>query len=304
MQKLLIICGLTATGKTSLGLKIAKLFPAKLISADSRQIYRHMDIGTGKDAPSKAILGYDLVTPDQDFSVNHFVTFARKRIDNLWQKNLLPIVIGGTGLYLDKLINPPASLGVPPDIKLRTTLNRFSVIRLQKKLNKISPRRFKRLNQSDVNNPRRLIRAIEILSSKQYLKTTLSPLDPNHIYWLGLKAPLKIIDKRINKRVLDRIDQGMTAEVKKLIKLYPDWSLPAFTATGYKPWRAYLETKLSKSQAIAKWQLQERQYARRQLTWFNQNPLINWFDVSHKNFKPQVVAAFKNWYSTANETNA
>ncbi len=317
MSKLLIICGPTATGKTNLALQLAKAFNGELVSADSRQVYKGMDIATGKDLPNKVksqkskvkinqqsihyylvdsirIWGYDLVKPSEAFSVADYIKITHQIIIDIWQRGKLPIIVGGTGLYINSLLTPPPSISIPPDKKLRQRLNKLNVLDLQQQLIKLNPHRFHQMNESDRCNPRRLIRAIEIANSKF---PQPHQIQPSSSLWIGLTAPITAIDQRIFKRVTDRIQNGMTEEVKRLINKYPDWSLPAFSATGYRQWRNYLEGKTTKKQAIKLWQQSEHQYARRQLTWFKTNPNINWFDITQKNFKLELVEKVKNWYA-------
>ncbi|MDZ7586852.1 MAG: isopentenyl transferase family protein, partial [Patescibacteria group bacterium] len=156
MKKILIICGPTATGKTKLAVTLAKKFSGEIISADSRQIYQGMDIVTGKDLPAAkqagiTIYGYDLIKPDEEFSVAHFVKYAHDLINQI----RFPIIVGGTGLYLNSLINPPPTLTIPPNWQLRKKLEKKSAVQLQKALMKINPIRFNQMNHSDQLNPRR-----------------------------------------------------------------------------------------------------------------------------------------------------
>lgn len=319
MQKLLVICGPTATGKTALALKLARRFSGELIAADSRQVYRGMDIGTGKDIPKKfkvqnsklkisgkhipyygngtKIWGYDLVEPNQEFSVSQFVRIATKIVKDISSRKKLPILVGGTGLYIDSLIKNPTTIFIPQNQKLRRELEKKNVSQLQQIVKRVNRKHFNQLNYSDQNNPRRLIRAIEIAS---YVRRHQLPKTINQSYdplWIGLKAPPKILDASIEARVAKRATKAMDQEVKKLTNRYRNWlKLPAFSATGYKIWRSYLEKKMTKTQALKLWSTAEKQYARRQLTWFKKNPSIHWFDVTQKGYRDKVEAKVKNWY--------
>jgi len=326
-KQILVICGPTATGKTALALKLAKKFSGEIISADSRQVYKGMDVGTGKDIPKKfkvqsskfkvdnkkaifygngtKIWGYDLVSPGQEFSAAHFSKFAWKLIDYLWQQKKLPIVVGGTGLYIQTLFNPPSSLGVVPNLKLRKSLQNLPTAKLQASLKNLSPTRLKQMNHSDKNNPRRLIRAIEIATQQKKLhfdtaKYKSKLKTKHHALWIGLKTNKSALDQRINTRVVKRIRQGMTSEVNKLKSLLTDTHLQSSSSIGYQQWLAFIQEKLTKKQAIHRWQQAERQYARRQLTWFKKNPQINWFDISRPKTTKKVVDSVKNWYAVEN----
>lgn len=287
MKKILIICGPTATGKTKLAASLAKKISGEIISADSRQVYEGMDIVTGKDRPKGVkIYGYDLVKPDQDFSVAHFIKFAQPLISRIHLTNQLPIIVGGTGLYLNSLINPPETLIVPPDWQLRKKLEKKSVEQLQQQLKKINPLRFKQMNHSDQLNPRRLIRAIEVEKFQQgpAFPSERTDLNKFDVFWLGLTADKKTLDERIETRVKQRIKAGAIREWQRLKKKYrPD--LPSMSANGYR-----------QLPDVKKWILAEQQYARRQLTWFKTNPDIHWLDIT-KPFPNKVAKLIKTWYT-------
>ena len=185
MQKILFIVGPTAIGKTAFALKIAEEFNGDIISADSRQVYIGMDIGTGKDIPHKfkvqsskfkvenknipyyfdgktKIWGLDLVAPNEEFSVADFARFAVPVINQIWADGKLPIVVGGTGLYIRALTQDLPDIFIPQNIKLRQKLHKLTTDQLQTELKQLSNTKFSSMNQSDQKNPRRLVRAIEI----------------------------------------------------------------------------------------------------------------------------------------------
>lgn len=281
-MKLLIICGPTATGKTKLASSLAKKFSGQLISADSRQVYQDMDIVTGKDRPQGvSIWGYDIVRPDEEFSVAHFVSLAEKEITRVRQLGKLPIIVGGTGFWLKSLVNPPATINIPPQWRLRQQLEKFSAKQLLNKLRKLDSRRAAGMNQSDRKNPRRLIRAIEVALYPGPIKSK-SKVD---ILWIGLTATLKVIDERIDKRVRERIKAGAIKEWENLCSQY-DKKLPSMTAIGYR-----------ELPNVDRWRVAEKQYARRQLTWFKKEKTINWFDINRPEFEVKVVEKVGNWYT-------
>src|SRR5258708_17897524 len=174
-QKLLVICGPTATGKTRLALDLAKKFDGILISADSRQVYKYMDIGTGKDF--KNILGYDLVNPNEEFSVSNYSRLEREEIKKMQNKNLLPILVGGTGLYIKAVIDNIATINVAPDKNLRENLHSKTIDELYEILVKINPEKAESMNESDRKNSRRLVRAIVIVSSNLGTLVDTQPYD-------------------------------------------------------------------------------------------------------------------------------
>ena len=309
MNKLLIICGPTAVGKTNLGLKLAQKFNGQIISADSRQVYQGMDIGTGKDLPKNAkkhtsgyylinnikLWGYDLVKPDQEFSLAHFISFAKKTIAKIHQQKQLPIIVGGTGLYLKAITQSLDTVNIPPNPKLRSQLNNKSVLQLQTILKKNNSKRFQDMNHSDQHNPRRLIRAIEI--SQSVIKPKKSLLNKMNILWLGLKAPFNVLDQRIKFRVDQRISQGSQQEVVKLINQGYSFKLPSMSAMGYKQWQSFFAGKDDLKKVKETWITAEKQYLRRQLTWFTKKSQINWFDITKPDYQKHIVKQIKAWYT-------
>ena len=322
MNKLLIVCGPTATGKTNLAINLAKKFNGEIISADSRQVYQGMDIGTGKNLPrgsqpllshlqighqqltnyhffGSTIWGYDLTDPHSDFGVGQYVQLVQAIIKDIWKRNKLPIIVGGTGLYLKALTQPLSTLNIPPDDKLRHKLNQLNINKLQQLLRTSNPKKLKHMNQSDKNNPRRLIRAIEIANHTQNQpnnQTFQNTINSNQL-WIGLSTNLKKLDQLIGQNVKIRATAEFTSEIHKLEKSNFDWSSPAASATGYHQWKKYLDAFISKQDAISLWTKAETQYARRQLTWFNKQLHINWFDIAKDDWVSQVEDLAQDWYS-------
>lgn len=310
MKNLLIICGPTATGKTNLGLKLAKKFNGQLISADSRQIYKGMNIGTGKNLPKNInqykdghylinnikLWGYDLVSPDQEFSLTHFIQFTKPVIKKIHQQNQLPIIVGGTGLYLKAITKKLETTHIPPNQHLRQLLSKFSIRELQIKLKKLNPTRFNSMNHSDQLNPRRLIRAIEIQKDSTPPSPKLNSTKHNQL-WIGLKAPKTVLDKKIEKRVKMRLKAGAQKEATSLVKAGYSFNLPSMSAMGYKQWKPFFNQECDLNQVRISWSLAEKQYMRRQLTWFIKNKKINWFDITKSNYYNQVVRKVTTWYT-------
>lgn len=297
-KKLLVICGPTASGKTDLAVKLAKKFNGELISADSRQVYQRMDIVTGKDRPKDVpVWGLDLVKPNQEFTVSHWVRFAKQVIEDIWQRGKLPIIVGGTGFWIKALIEGIDTLNVKPNHQLRQQLNNLTVQQLQKELKQIWPKRLASMNESDKYNSRRLIRAIEIAV---YSNKTNLPNKPNQANYnfltIGLKTDYKILYQKIDKRVNQRIKKGAQKEVERLIKKGYSWNLPAMTALGYREWRPFLEGKTDLGTVKKRWQYAEHGYARRQMTWFRKIKKIRWFEITQTDWQTRMVKLIKTWY--------
>jgi tRNA dimethylallyltransferase len=319
MNKILVISGPTATGKTQLAFKLAKKFNGELISADSRQVYKGMDIGTGKDRETESrirIWGYDVVEPSGEWSAAHFVKLAQKLIPEIQSRGKLPIIVGGTGLYISNLLNPPETLNIPPDKKLRGELEKLPVDELQDRLKEINPERFASMNDSDQNNPRRLIRAIEVvkfpkLRSARFLdfgtfRRPFARNDDAQILQIGLTAATQELDRRIEERVRQRIEEGVEEEVFRLVKKY-GWDSALKFTIGYKEWqldshgrskrpRNDLSGQFPIEEIVKNWTVHEKQYARRQLTWMAKYSPDKLFDISRLNYYQDIEAYVSQWY--------
>jgi len=294
--RLIIISGPTATGKTDLAIKLAKKYNSELISADSRQIYTGMDIGTGKDKPKNIPIHLiDIITPDQSFSVAQYQKLAFQKIAEIYQKNKLPIIVGGTGQYIDAIVNPnKLTYSIKPNKFLRYFLNKLPTPTLQKIYKILDKKNFNSLNNSEKHNPHRLIRKIEIkLFAKDEdsrLKTEdcrLKTEDCFDFLHLSLTSPNSYLYSRIDTRVKKRLDLGLLKEIKNILKKY-SWNSPGLNTLSYKEFRPYFSKKSSLNQSISKWTFDEHAYARRQKTWFKKMPNTIFIDITQKNYSQQA----------------
>lgn len=295
MNKLLVICGSTATGKTKLALTLAKKFNGEVISADSRQAYKGLDIGTGKDLPKgRKIYGYDLVGPKEEFSVANYEKEVEKFLDEIYKKGRLPILTGGTGFYIDAVVYGIPTSIVPRNEKLRKNLENKSVNELFNKLKTLDIKRANNLNNSDKNNPARLIRAIEIASSgvKLERKRKRRRFD---VLFVGLKTDKKDLAKRIEERVKKRVSQGVEKEIKNLLKSGVTWDMQSMNSMGYREWKDYFLELKTKGSVIDEWIADEKRYAKRQMVWFKRNKKIRWFDIANP-FTSNVEELVEKWY--------
>jgi len=314
MHKLLIISGPTATGKTGLGLELAQKFNGELVSADSRQVYTGMDIVTGKDLPPTInyqpstinwrnrklkfylidgvkIWLYDIVNPDEEFNVSFWKECADLVIKDIHSRGKLPILVGGTGLYLKSITQNLDQINIVPDHKLRKELSEKSVEYLQDKLSRLNPEASAYLNSSDRQNPRRLIRAIEISLAGQNISNSQLSTINYQLLSICLSAPREYLNSQIDRRVEDRIKLGAVTEITALFSKYSP-SLSCFSASGY---RAY-----SQPDFVSRWKILEHQYARRQLTWFKKQPNLNWFNIIDSEWKSNVFTLVASWYNKSN----
>jgi tRNA dimethylallyltransferase len=314
MNKLLVICGPTATGKTELGLRLANLLRGEILSADSRQVYKRMDIGTGKDIPddaifqiepslgvgyytigSSAIWGYDLVDPKETFSIAEYQRVGRKIINYLWKKGTLPIVVGGSGLYIKALIDNIETIAVPRNEKLRSSLSKKTSHELFDTLAYIDPLKAASMNKSDKHNPRRLIRAIEIgLSQQKKTKTTGFKSDS---FFVGLTSDIDNIRNLIKKRVDTRTIDGIENEIEELLGTGVNWNMQSMQTLGYREWRAFFEGKQTKDEVVEAWINEESKYVKRQMTWFRKDKRINWFNIEERDWQIELEERVKIWYN-------
>ena len=324
--QILVICGPTATGKTALSLQLASQLSGELISVDSRQVYQHMSVVTGKDIPDSFtfhnsdlqvpgltlgyytdghtnLWGYDLATPDQDFSVKLFLEFAYRVAQNIISRHKLPILVGGTGLYLKAFFKPPPTFGIPINSKLRQQLSGKSSSQLFQILQQHSPTKAQSLNTSDRHNPQRLIRAIEVAINQQpsslspWLTTYLQSPITYDALWIGLKfSDNHSMYNQIDQRVEQRVGLAMDQEIS-FLKHQNYWHHAPQRTVGYQQWTRFLSGQLTREQAIQAWKYAEHYYARRQLTWFNRQPHIHWFNVLTDNYQQQIAKQVKEWYT-------
>ncbi|MEK7801731.1 MAG: tRNA (adenosine(37)-N6)-dimethylallyltransferase MiaA, partial [Pseudomonadota bacterium] len=273
MNKLLVICGPTASGKTALAVHLAKLFNGEIISADSRQVYIGMDIGTGKDTSELSgvpIWMIDVVRPDEEFSVSHYTREANAVMADIRKRGKIPLVVGGTGLYIKSLTQGFGTIDIPPNKRLRKKLNTATVSELQGML---TPSVLDQMNQSDRNNPRRLIRKIEIALSDT---TKSGPVvEEQDLLCIGLMVSMEVLYRKIDERVEKRVAAGVKDEIQTLLQQGYSWNMPSMNTLGYKEWKH----ASSDDDAITRWKFDEHAYARRQMTWIRKMHAVFWFDV-------------------------
>ncbi|MDD5626277.1 MAG: tRNA (adenosine(37)-N6)-dimethylallyltransferase MiaA [Patescibacteria group bacterium] len=299
-KKLIVILGPTASGKTDIALKLAKKFKGEIICADSRTIYKGMDIGTAKAMPKirnryiiNGIPHYmiDVVRPNQEFTVAQFKQKAIEIIDDIQKRNKTPFLVGGTGLYISSLVDNFDIPAIAPDKKLRSKLEKMAAKYgpdyLWKKLIKLDPKAKKFIQKE---NLRRVIRALEVcLKTKKPFSQMRQKGEPLFkTLLIGINQPRPILYQRINQRVDKMIKSGLINEVKKLMKKYlprrirqlaekvGPVNLPAFSGIGYKEIISYLQGEISLIEAADLIKKNTRHYAKRQITWFKRDERIKW----------------------------
>ncbi|MBI5401471.1 tRNA (adenosine(37)-N6)-dimethylallyltransferase MiaA [Candidatus Wolfebacteria bacterium] len=300
-EKIIVILGPTASGKSDLAVKLAKKFNGEIISADSRQVYKGLNLGSGK-ITKKEMRGIphhllDVVSPKKTFTVAQYQKLGQKAIKKILKKNKIPIICGGTGLYIDALIYGWQFPEVPPQPKLRKKLEKFTNEKLFEKLKKIDPRRAKNI---DKHNRRRLIRALEIIIA------TGKPVPHSHgrvctapdiafgevkggrvaeatsegapfvCLKIGIKKSGIELKKSIKKRLIKRLKMGMVKEVKNLHKQWLGWKRLDNLGLEYRFISRYLRGIITKKEMENSIIKESVKYAKRQMTWFKRDPQIHW----------------------------
>lgn len=296
MQSIITILGPTAIGKSSLAVKLALQFKGAIISADSRQIYKNFDIGSGKitTAEMQGIEHYMLDIRElwQDYNLAEFQKDTKVILQKLEDKHILPFLVGGTGLYIESILYNYNLPKIEINSNLRTELSKLNKLELQNKLLKLNPKH--NLNYSDWNNPIRLIRAIEIAQSKP-MSGIESSANLYRPLIIGLSSSLVDIKSRITKRVDERLEQGAIEEVESIRQILTNklshdlahHKLAQF-GLGTIAINQYLEGEMDYESMREKYIQAEYQYARRQLTWFRRMPEIHWFEADDENLLEQT----------------
>jgi tRNA dimethylallyltransferase len=287
--KIIVIVGPTASGKTRLAVKLAEEFNGEIVSADSRQVYRGMDIGTGKDLQEYKNIKYhmiDVADPNDDFSLAQYQMQAYEVIDNIIKREKLPIIVGGSGLYLQAVVDGYELSQAKPDLNLREDLEEKSVEELFLELKRINSAFAEKINNSDRNNKRRLIRYIEINNTRINTNSGTNLHESKARYEaliLGLDRPKEELQERIHKRIIERLEkEDMMGEVDRLHDGGVEWKRLESFGLEYKYLSLHLQEKIDYDEMVEQLFLKSKQFAKRQMTWFRrwekQGAKIIWID--------------------------
>ena len=297
---LVVLAGPTGVGKTDLSIELAKTFNGEVVSADSMQVYRNLDIGTGKILPHEmqGVPHYliDIQDPDQTYDAARFKEAGQEAIRKIHRSGHLPILVGGTGLYLEGLLydlefGGKNSTDFLVQQKLKVELEENGIEALWQRLNQLDPIAADKIS---LQNPRRIIRALEVIETTgQRFSDQMSHQEKQsrfREYLFVLNRPRQQLYDRINQRVLKMIEQGLEDEVRSLYQRNMDPNLPAMKGIGYKEWRPYFEGKVSLQTVIDQIQQNSRRYAKRQLTWYrNRMKNVHWLDVSQPDYIDNAI---------------
>ena len=296
-QKVIVICGPTASGKTALSIELAKKIDGEIVSCDSMQIYKEMDIGTAKPTVEEmqGIKHYmiGIISPNERYSVADYKKDAKKAIREILNKGKVPIVVGGTGLYIDSLIYEIEYQDIEFDKEYREHLEKEvkekGLEELYNVAKEIDPEAIEKISKND---KKRILRILEIYhatgenKTEQERKSRQKEVEYDYkVYALNMDRE-KLYD-RINKRVDKMIEEGLIQEVEKIYKKYNDFPT-AMQGLGYKEVVEYLEGKLTKEEMIEKIKQETRRYAKRQLTWFRKNKQTIWLDVGKNTIQNNI----------------
>ena len=281
-QKLIVIVGPTASGKSEFAVKLAKKINGEIISADSRQIYRGLDIGTGKVLGKwikdkfiyKGIVHHciDFVSPKNIFTAAEYKKCAQRAIEDIMGRGKTPILVGGTGFWIDAVVFDLKLPEVPPNLKLRKKFEKKSSRELLEILKKLDPRRAKTVEQK---NPRRLIRAIEIAKALGRVPV-LKKREHYQATWIGIDPDRKTLEKKITHRASQMLKRGLVREVKNLLKKGITKKRIKEFGFEYKTVLDYLDKKVAYREIRSLLVRDTLRYARRQMTWFKRNKEIKW----------------------------
>lgn len=302
---LLVLVGPTASGKTTLALAMAERFNGEIIGADSRQIYRLMDVGTAKPNPAeRARVRHhllDVVWPDEPYTLAQYQAAANAAIADVWSRGRLPMLVGGTGLYVRAVVDGLAIPTVPPQPALRAELEVEAATHgpavLHQRLAALDPATAASIDPANV---RRLVRALEIcvvtgrpLSEQRGRRPT-----PYRLLLLGLNAERQTLYQWADHRVEAMVAAGLVTEVEALVQRGYRWELPSMSGLGYREMGAYLRGELALAAATERIQLATHAYIRRQLTWFRPDVRIHWLDATEPDLVPLACERIAGWQAT------
>ena len=292
-KPLIVILGSTASGKTGWAMKLCQRFSGEIVSADSRQIYREMNIGTAK-SPQAQISNFkfqisktdneikqhliDIVDPDESFTLSDYKELAIKKINDIHDRGKIPFLVGGTGLYISSVVDNLDIPEVAPDKKLRAELERKNTKDLRKELKILDPVFYEKI---DLNNRRRLIRAIEVckITGNPFSSLRKKGKPLFNVLQIGIDIPREELNKKIDKRVDEMREAGLEEEVRNLSKKY-SWDLLSMSGIGYQEFRdhldCYVACYVTIDDVFEEIKKHTRQYAKKQMTWFRRDKSVQW----------------------------
>ncbi len=300
-MRVLLIVGPTGVGKSEISLDLAEKFNGEIISGDSVQIYKELNIGSAKVSKEERERIPHYLVDDYELTENYDVTIfqkeARKLIEDINNRGKLPIIVGGTGLYISSVLKNYIFLEEKENPELEAKLEGLSNEELYEKLLKLDEKSAKALH---VNNRIRLIRALTIAMSQNVLKSDIVEGQDETILYdahiISLTMDRKLLYERINERVLKMDEMGLEEELQGIVDKYDKpFELRGMFGIGYKEWKPYFEEEASKEEVLKEIQKRSRNYAKRQFTWFNNQFDATWFDVLDEDYKEKITQSVSDW---------
>ncbi|UCH43817.1 MAG: tRNA (adenosine(37)-N6)-dimethylallyltransferase MiaA [Dehalococcoidales bacterium] len=295
MNTLVAVVGPTGIGKSRLAIRLAQDFGGEIVSADSRQVYRLMDIGTAKPSwQERSLVSHhliDIIYPDEDFSLARYQQLADQAISGIQKQSRLALLVGGSGLYIWSVLEGWGIPGVPPDLQLRRELQeevaRNGVDRLYNELIRIDPVAAEKI---DPRNVRRVIRALEVYRGTKIPFSQLQKRGPiRGALIIGLTADRAELYRRVDLRIEQMLEQGLVEEVKKLVEMGYGIHLPSMSGIGYKQMGLFLKGELTLETAVKKIKTETHRFVRRQYNWFRLNDnRIRWFDIQQEKIEGEI----------------
>jgi tRNA dimethylallyltransferase len=297
MNHILGIVGPTGVGKSRLGIQLAQALNGEIVNADSRQVYRFLDIGTAKPTPQeRAIVPHhvlDVVSPNENFSLAQYQQLAVRAVEDIQQRGKLPIVVGGSGQYVWAVLEGWGIPQVAPNPEFRQSLQERADMgegnRLHEELRDVDPEAAERI---DPRNVRRTIRALEVFNETEtpFSQLQRKEAPSSNIFVIGLTADREELFRRIDLRVDRMIQEGLVDEVKRLVSRGFDFNLPALSSIGYRQIGHFLRGELTLPGAIQQIKFETHRFARQQYTWFRlEDSRIHWFDIQRSS-DSQIIA--------------
>jgi tRNA dimethylallyltransferase len=290
---LLVVLGPTSSGKSDLAVFLAQQYNGEVISADSRQVYKGMDIGTGKITKEEMqgvphhLLSY--VDPQEPYSLSRWHKDATECIEDITRRGKLPIICGGTGFYIESIVDGVVPPEVPPDSTLREELEQYSTEELYSRLQELD---IDRAHDIDQHNRVRLIRAIEIATHIGNVPKRTPTENKYEIYQIGLSLPKEELMNRVQQRLIKRIDQGMIEEVQRLHDSGVSWERLISFGLEYKYCALHLMGTLTREELVQELLIKTWQYAKRQITWFKRDTRIHWYTPEQRDVVQKEVEKF------------
>ncbi len=306
MKQVLVVVGPTGIGKSELAIKLAEKYAGEIISGDCIQVYQGLDIGSAKVSPAKRqqIPHHliDILPLEAAYNVTNFQSMGRKLMEEIWAQGKLPIVVGGTGLYIKALLYDYIFLPEVNDKNLINEVKKLSNAALYAELQANDPAI---LTEIHPNNRQRLIRAVIFNRVQQYKKSEVLSQQKNQLlydaYIIGLTRPRSELYEVINERVELMAKEGLLSEVTDIIEKYPNaFSFLGMQGIGYKEWRDYFRGYLSQRATLEQIKKHSRRLAKRQYTWFNNQMPVNWYDLT-KTTDTEIILAVNDWLEKINK---